>query len=104
MNNTSPFQRRTGMIKHITLATAALAAGVAIAQQFPILDNVASKVVQKYQGMSCEQLWAQKSQPKSAEEQRVIGLLKDDAAMRTEFLNRVAGPITNKMFECGMIP
>jgi hypothetical protein len=92
------------MIKQISIATVALAASVAIAQQYPMLDNVANKVVQKYQGMSCEQLWAQKSQPKSAEEQRVIGLLKSDAAMRTEFLNRVAGPITNKMFECGMIP
>ena len=92
------------MIKKISIAAVALAAGVAIAQQYPMLDNLANKVVQKYQGMSCEQLWAQKSQPKSAEEQRVIGLLKDDAAMRTEFLNRVAGPITNKMFECGMIP
>ena len=92
------------MIKQIALAAAALAAGVAIAQQFPILDNVANKVVQKYQSMSCEQLWAQKAQPKSAEEQRVIGILKSDPAMRTEFLNRVAAPITNKMFECGMIP
>ena len=92
------------MIKQISIATVALAAGVAIAQQFPVLDAVANKVIQKYQGMSCEQLWAQKSQPKSAEEQRVIGILKSDPAMRTEFLNRVAGPITNKMFECGMIP
>ena len=24
--------------------------------------------------------------------------------MRTAFLDRVAGPIANKMFECGMIP
>jgi len=92
------------MIKKIALAVVALAAGVAIAQQFPMLDNVANKVVQKYQGMSCEQLWAQKSQPKSAEEQRVIGLLKSDPAMRTEFVNRVAAPIANKMFDCGMIP
>ena len=92
------------MIKQISIATVALAAGVAIAQQFPVLDAVANKVIQKYQGMSCEQLWAQKAQPKSAEEQRVIGILKSDPAMRTEFLNRVAGPITNKMFECGMIP
>lgn len=92
------------MIKKISIAAVAVAAGVAIAQQYPMLDNLANKVVQKYQGMSCEQLWAQKSQPKSAEEQRVIGLLKGDPAMRTEFLNRVAGPITNKMFECGMIP
>ncbi|HOG02399.1 MAG: hypothetical protein IPL15_22665 [Comamonadaceae bacterium] len=92
------------MIKKITIAAVALVAGVAVAQQYPMLDNVANKVVQKYQGMSCEQLWAQKAQPKSAEEQRVIGLLKSDPAMRTEFLNRVAGPITNKMFECGMVP
>ena len=92
------------MIKQISIATVALAAGIAIAQQFPVLDSVANKVVQKYQSMSCEQLWAQKAQPKSAEEQRVIGILKSDPAMRTEFLNRVAGPITNKMFECGMIP
>jgi len=92
------------MIKQISITTVALAAGVAIAQQFPMLDNVANKVVQKYQGMSCEQLWAQKAQPKSAEEQRVMGLLKSDPAMRTEFLNRVAGPIMNKMFDCGMIP
>lgn len=92
------------MIKHISITAFALAAGFAIAQQYPMLDNVANKVVQKYQGMSCEQLWAQKAQPKSAEEQRVIGLLKSDPGMRSEFLNRVAGPITNKMFECGMIP
>ena len=92
------------MIKQISVVTVALFAGVAVAQQFPMLDNVANKVVQKYQGMSCEQLWAQKAQPKSAEEQRLMGLLKSDPAMRTEFLNRVAGPITNKMFECGMIP
>ena len=85
-------------------AVAAVVAGVAYAQQFPVLDAVANKVVQKYQGMTCEQLWQQKSQPKGPEEQRVIGILKNDPAMRTEFLNRVAAPIANKMFECGMIP
>ena len=83
---------------------AASVAGVVYAQQFPILDAVANKVVQKYQSSSCEQLWAKKSQPKSPEEQRIVGMLKNDAAMRTEFLNRVAAPIANKMFECGMIP
>ena len=85
-------------------AAVAIIAGVAFAQQFPILDNVANKVVQKYQSSSCEQLWQKKGQPKSPEEQRVVGLLKSDPAMRTEFINRVAAPIVNKMFECGMIP
>jgi hypothetical protein len=83
---------------------AAVAAGLVYAQQFPILDAVANKVIQQYQSSSCEQLYEKKSQPKSPEEQRVVGLLRSDPAMRTEFLNRVAAPIANKMFECGMIP
>ncbi|HTP46362.1 MAG TPA: hypothetical protein VMQ50_05520 [Casimicrobiaceae bacterium] len=85
-------------------AVAVVATGVVYAQQFPILDRVAGKVVEKYQGSTCEQLWQKKGQPKSPEEQRVIGLLKSDPAMRQEFINRVAAPIANKMFECGMIP
>jgi len=84
-------------------ATAAVFAAVAYAQ-YPIMDRVAERVIQKYQSSSCEQLWAQKSQPKSAEEQRVVGLLQSDPQMRQAFLNKVAGPISNKMFECGMIP
>jgi hypothetical protein len=83
---------------------AAVVAGVVYAQQFPILDAVAGKVVQKYQSSSCEQLYEKKGQPKGPEEQRIVGMLRSDPAMRTEFLNRVAGPIANKMFECGMIP
>ena len=67
------------MIKQISLAAAALAAGVALAQQFPILDNVADKVIQKYQASTCEQLWAQKQQPKSEPRSNAsIGLLKSD--------------------------
>ena len=37
-------------------------------------------------------------------EQKAIQLLKGDPQMRTLFLNKVAAPIANKMFECGMIP
>ena len=85
-------------------AVPALAAcGLALAQ-YPVMDMVANKVIAKYQGASCEQLWQQKSQPKSPEEQRVVQLLQGDPAMRTAFFNKVSGPIVNKMFECGMIP
>jgi hypothetical protein len=83
--------------------TAGLATGIAYAQ-YPILDRVAGKVVEKYQSASCEQLWEKKGAPKSEEEQRLIGLLKSDPQMRTAFINQVAAPIANKMFECGMIP
>jgi hypothetical protein len=93
------------MSKRLTLIAAALCvtAGIAYAQ-YPILDMVADRVVQKYQSASCEQLWQKKGEPKSMEEQRVIGLLQSDPQMRTVFINKVAAPIANKMFECGMIP
>ena len=84
-------------------AGALIVAGVAYAQ-YPIMDRVADKVIQKYQNASCEQLWQQKGQPKSEEEQRVIGFLQNDPQMRQAFINKVAGPIVNKMFTCGMIP
>ena len=93
------------MSKRFTLIAVALCvtAGIAYAQ-YPILDMVADRVVQKYQSSSCEQLWQKKGEPKSMEEQRVIGLLQSDPQMRTAFINKVAAPIANKMFECGMIP
>jgi hypothetical protein len=78
-------------------------AGMASAD-FPLMNMVADKVIQKYQTSTCEQLWAQKQQPKSEQEQRLIGLLQSDPQLRTAFLNKIAGPISNKMFECGMIP
>ena len=75
-------------------------------EQYPILDKVAAKVIQKYQTSTCEQLWIKKSDkaPPSAEEQKAIAFLKSNPQMRTVFLNKVAAPIANKMFECGMIP
>jgi hypothetical protein len=74
------------------------------AQQFPIVDDIAGKVVQKYQMMSCEQLWQEKGQPKSDIEQRIVQELRQNPAMRDEFFHRVSVPIVTKMFECGMIP
>jgi hypothetical protein len=37
-------------------------------------------------------------------EQRAVEVLRNDPQMRTVFLNQVAAPIANKLFECGMIP
>ncbi len=83
--------------------------GMASAQEsYPIMEKVAQKVIEKYQTSSCQQLAQQKSQPptgqKAQMEQRAIQTLRNDPQMRTEFLNRVAAPIANKLFECGMIP
>lgn len=83
--------------------------GIASAQEsYPIMEKIAQKVIEKYQNSSCEQLAMQKSHPPTGEkaqmEQRAVEILRNDPQMRTEFLNRVAAPIANKLFECGMIP
>ena len=92
------------MIRKTILLVASLGfAGAALAD-FPLMNMVADKVIQKYQSSTCEQLWAQKARPKSAEEQRVIGILQQNPQMRAEFINRIAGVVVNKMFDCGMVP
>jgi hypothetical protein len=75
-------------------------------QQYPIMDKVADKIILKYQQSTCEQLWLKKSEkaPPTAEEQKAIAFLKSDPQMRAAFINKVAPPIANKMFDCGMIP
>ena len=76
--------------------------------QYPIADKVADKVIQKYQTSSCEELAAKKKEPPSATEaammQRAVTLLKQDPQMRKHFIDKVAPPIANKLFECGFIP
>jgi len=37
-------------------------------------------------------------------EQTLIQSLRQNPQMRTAFINHVAAPLANKMFECGMIP
>jgi hypothetical protein len=83
--------------------------GIASAQDsYPIMEKIAQKVIQKYQTSSCQQLAQEHSQPPTGEkaqlEQNALEILRNDPQMRTEFINRVAGPIANKLFECGMIP
>ena len=95
-------------VRSVTLAVAAIAAAGLAYAQFPIMDMVANKVIQKYQGSTCEQLWQERAQgqgkPKPEMEQRAMKLLREDPQMRQAFFDKVAGPIVNKMFECGMIP
>jgi len=79
-------------------------AGVASAQDTPILDMVANNVIDKYQNASCEQLWEQKGQPKTPEQQQAIEMLQNDPQMRAVFIDKIAAPIANKLFSCGMIP
>ena len=82
--------------------------GLASAQEsFPIMEKVAQKIIEHYQTSSYQQLAEQKSEPRTGPraqiEQHAIQLLHNGPQMRAEFLNRVAVPIANKLFECGLI-
>ncbi len=85
------------------LVSTVLFVGVAGAQDYPLMNMVADRVIQKYQQASCEQLWKRKGK-KTDEEKNLIQLLRDDPQMRTAFINKVAAPIVNKMFDCGLLP
>jgi hypothetical protein len=92
------------------LVLVVLHVGSASAQQspYPVLDRIADRIIQTYNGASCVQLAEMKSEKPTGEkaemEQRAIAMLKQDPQMRQYFINKVAAPIANKMFECGMIP
>lgn len=92
----------------LTTVLLLLCADLATAQQYPMLDKIADRVVHKYKGASCEQLWQERAagqkKAKPQEEQRLVQFLREDAGARAEFFRRVSDPIVTKMFECGMIP
>ena len=74
--------------------------------QHPVLDALANKIVQKYQTTPCQELIMKKEHPAppTPQEQKAVQFLKSDPQMRREFINKIAAPIANKMFDCGMIP
>jgi len=86
-----------------------MCAGAACAQDhFPVADMIANNLTMKYQNSTCEQLWQERTEkqgkPKSPREQEMIQILRANPQMRAEFINKIAAPVVNKMFECAMIP
>jgi TolA-binding protein len=94
------------MSKRIILLVAGLVllAGVAAAQDYPILNMVADRVIEKYNSATCEQIWQDKEKPKGEMEQRLIQMLRENPQMRQVFIDKVAAVVANKMFECGLVP
>jgi hypothetical protein len=92
----------------LALGLLAIGGATAQAQNYPIADRVAQKLIEKYQNESCQQLQAERSQPRTGmreeEMQRVVNFMRNDPQLRQHFINMVAGPIANKMFDCDLIP
>lgn len=74
----------------------------------------ANLVIKKYQTTSCEELAKMKPQsnknsptagtPEAVVQAKAIEMLRQNPEMRKKFINRVAAPIANKMFDCKVIP
>jgi hypothetical protein len=87
----------------LILVPALCLGSVAIGQEM-LLDMAANKVITRYQNASCEQLAMQRAAPKTPEQQRAVQFLHNDPTARAAFINKIAAPIANKLFECGLIP
>lgn len=88
-----------------TLVAAWMVTGAAAAHaQGMLLDYAADRVIQKYQTSSCEQLKQMRSEPQSEKEKLALDFLRGDSQARSAFIDKVAAPVANKMFECGMFP
>jgi hypothetical protein len=88
----------------MTVFVAALIAAGAAAAHGRFVDAAADKVIKKYQAATCDQLKTQKEEPPSQKEKIALDLLRNDPKARVAFVNQIAAPVLNKMFECGMIP
>ena len=83
--------------------SALIVAGAASAQGM-LLDAAADKVIKKYQTATCDQLKTQKNEPPSDKEREAIEFLRNDSQARISFINKIAAPVLNRMYDCGMIP
>jgi hypothetical protein len=70
----------------------------------PMLDMVVGMVIQKYKSSSCEDLKARKGEPPPEIVAAAVAFLRSNPPLRVEFINKIAAPVANKMFDCGMIP
>ena len=78
-------------------------AGAAHAQGM-LLDHAADRVIQKYTASTCDQLKASRDQPPNEKEKAALDFLRNDSQARQAFIDKIAAPVANKMFECGMFP
>ncbi len=69
-----------------------------------MLEMVAGMVIQKYKSSSCDDLKAKKDEPPAEIVAAAVGFLRSNPSLRVKFINKVAAPVANKMFDCGVIP
>src|SRR5262249_54092744 len=94
------------MTKSIGAAVCAMAliSAGGVAAQGMLLEFAADKVIKKYESATCEQLKVQKNEPRTEREKMAIDFLRHDSQARVAFIDKIAAPVLNKLFECDLIP
>ena len=72
-----------------------------------IVDSVANDMVSSIQSDSCAEFAAMLKKRKSggsSNASKAGGMMKSDPAARARFVNKVAGPLLNKMIDCDLLP
>jgi hypothetical protein len=85
----------------VVFVSAMVVAG-AVAAQGMLVEAAADKVIKKYQAATCDQ--EQRANPPSVKDKIALDFLRDDPKARVAFVDQIAAPVLNKMFECNMIP
>jgi len=88
----------------LAVFASALIVASAVAAQGVLVDAAADRVIKKFGTATCDQLKAQKDEAPTEEKKIAIDLLRDDPKARVAFVDKIAAPVLNKMFECNMIP
>jgi hypothetical protein len=92
------------LIRPAAMVAAVLAASPAAHAQGMMLDYAADRVIEKYAKSTCEELKAMRDKPQSEKEKLALDFLRGDDQARKAFIDKIAAPVANKMFECGMFP
>lgn len=70
-----------------------------------IIDSAANTIVSQIQSESCADFAASLRKTKSGgSNSRTSRAMKNNPAARTRFINKVAGPLVNKMIDCDLLP
>jgi hypothetical protein len=77
-----------------------------------LVDKFAAKTIEKFNGMSCQQLKSgsamQSSMPEDPRKAQIkakfIAALKSDPQLKARFFSQISDPILTKLFDCGVIP
>ncbi len=95
----------SGMVSASFAAPAA--AQMRMGMKDKIVDSVANTMVNSIQSDSCAEFAAMLKKRKSgssSSSSKASGMMKNDPAARQRFVNKVSGPLVNKMIDCDLLP